>query len=198
MVAAVWAGGSADADITADKRRDIGTDDGWTLSVTKTQESLDRWPALDATPTSREGFASLEATADITGNGTKPVNSATVTLGYQVGCQIDVSTGLTLGMGLSFGPNVSVNISYPPSVSVGAQASVTPNIQTTVKPGTIATIPFGSKPLAASHASITADQVEVKVDACLGPVTLRSFATAAMSTATADNSVTVYGDPITL
>ncbi|WP_334029236.1 MspA family porin [Nocardia terpenica] len=192
------AAGTADAEVVGDKQRDVRTDDGWMLQVSKSQENLDRWPALSAVPTSREGFVSLKAIAAITGAGRVPVSSGTVTLGYQIGCQVDVSTGLTLGLGFSIGPNASLNISYPPSVSVGGQASVSPNISTTLKPGAIATVPFGSKPLAASRASITADQVEIKVDACAGPVTLRSYATASMSTATADNSVTVYGDPITL
>lgn len=40
------------------------------------------------------------------------------------------------------------------------------------------------------------DQVEIKVDGCMGPVSLRSFATATMSTPTADNTTTAYGDPI--
>lgn len=196
--AAVLAAETAAADAVIDKRRDVVTDDGWTLSITKTAENLDRWPALSASPTSREGFVSLKAVAEVSGTGRIPVSSGTVTLGYQIGCQVDVSNGLTLGLGFSIGPNASLNISYPPSVSVGGSASVSPNISTTLKPGAITTVPFGSKPLAAARGSITADQVEIKVDACAGPVTLRSFATAAISTPTADNTVTVYGDPLTL
>ncbi|WP_306358557.1 MULTISPECIES: MspA family porin [unclassified Nocardia] len=189
---------TAAADTVADKARTVETDDGWLLTVTKTAENLDRYPALSASPTSREGFVSLKAIAEVTGNGRAPINSGAVTYGYQIGCQVDVSTGLTLGMGFTIGPNASLNISWPPSVSVGGQASVSPNISTTLKPGTISTVTFGSKPFAAQRGSVTAEQVEVKVDACMGPVTMRSFATAAISTNTADNSVTVYGDPITL
>ena len=40
-----------------------------------------------------------------------------------------------------------------------------------------------------------AENVHVKVDACMGPVTIRSYAQFAVSTATADNSVFVYSDP---
>ncbi|WP_244467428.1 MspA family porin [Nocardia vulneris] len=188
----------ASADAVADKSRTVGTDDGWTLTVTKTSETLDRYPNLAATMFTREGFVSLKAIAEIAGTGNKPVSSGQVSFGYQVGCQIDVSSGLTTSLGFSMGPNASVNISYPPSVSLGVNASVNPNVSTTLKPGSIATIEFGRKQLASGRASIAMDQVEVKVDACMGPVSLRSFATATMSTSTADNTTTAYGDPIWL
>lgn len=190
--------GIASADAVADKARVVDTDDGWTLTVTKTSETLDRYPNLAATMFTREGFVSLKAIAEISGKGNKPVNAAVVSFGYQIGCQIDVSSGLTTSLGASFGPNASLNISYPPSVSLGVNASVSPNVSTTLKPGSIATVEFGKKALASGRASIAMDQVEVKVDACMGPVSLRSFATATMSTATADNTTTAYGDPIWL
>ncbi|MFI1920547.1 MspA family porin [Nocardia sp. NPDC020380] len=189
---------SAGADVVADKYRRTVTDDGWTLAVTKTNENLDRWPNLASSPVSREGFVSLKAIAEVTGGGNQPITSGTVTLGYQIGCAVDVSNGLTLGLGFSIGPNASVTISQFPGVTIGGQAAVTPNISTTLKPGAIATIAFGSKPLAGPRASITAEQVEIKVDACAGPVTIRSFATAAISTPAADNNISVYGDPIWL
>ncbi|WP_411157366.1 MspA family porin [Nocardia terpenica] len=195
VVAAVWGAGPAAAEASADKSRTTDTDDGWRLSVTKSMENVDRYPNLAATMFTREGFVSLKAVAEVTGSGHQPVSAGTVSFGYQIGCQIDVSSGLTLGLGVSFGPNASLNISYPPSVSVGANASMSPNLSTTLKPGTIATVQFGTKPLAGPRASITVEQVQVKVDACMGPVSLRSYATAQISTPTADNSVTVYGDP---
>ncbi|WP_280357219.1 MspA family porin [Nocardia otitidiscaviarum] len=198
LLAGVWVTGSAGADPVADKFRQTVTDDGWTLAVTKTSENLDRWPNLASSPVTREGFVSVKAIAEVTGTGSQPITAGTVSLGYQIGCAVDVSTGLTLGLGLSIGPNASVTISQFPGVNIGGQASVNPNISTTLKPGAIATVAFGSKSLAASRGSITAEQVEIKVDACAGPVTIRSFATAAISTPTADNNLTVYGDPIWL
>ncbi|WP_280432614.1 MspA family porin [Nocardia brasiliensis] len=190
--------GTAVADTVVDRTRTVDTDDGWTLTVTKTAETLDRYPNLAATMFTREGFVSLKAIAEIGGKGDKPVSAGVVRFGYQIGCQIDVSSGLTTSLGFSAGPNASLNISYPPSVSLGVNASVSPNISTTLKPGSIATVEFGKKALASGRASIAMDQVEIKVDACMGPVSLRSFATATMSTPTADNTTTAYGDPIWL
>ncbi|WP_425300261.1 MspA family porin [Nocardia farcinica] len=75
---------------------------------------------------------------------------------------------------------------------------MTPSISTTLVPGTVSTVMFGNKPLIGQDGSISFDQSEVNVDACVGPVTIRSFATATLSTRTADHSVIVYGDPVQL
>ena len=51
---------------------------------------------------------------------------------------------------------------------------------------------------AETQGSISVDQVQIKIDACAGAVSLRSFAMVSISTAPADNSVAVYGDPVWL
>ncbi|WP_051132913.1 MspA family porin [Nocardia paucivorans] len=188
--------GPATADAMADKSRSTTTDDGWVLRVTKTAETFDRVPNLAATPFTHEGFVSLKAVADITGKGKNPVNAASVTYGYQIGCQVDVSNGLTMGLSAAIGPNVGITVLPAPGVSIGGSALALPSLSFTPKPGTITTIPFGTKDLEGPHGSVTAEQVQIKVDACAGPVSLRSYAIASMSTSTADNSVAVYGDPI--
>ncbi len=140
----VAAAGTSAADLVADKARTVDNDTGWHLSVTKTRETLDRYPNLAATMFTR------------------------------------------------------VTISQFPAVTLGASASVSSNISTTVKPGGITTVEIRTKPLAGARASIAVDQVQIKVDACMGPVSLRSFATARISTPEADDTVSVYGDPIYL
>ncbi|WP_327140321.1 MspA family porin [Nocardia sp. NBC_01327] len=194
VVATVTAGSSS-ADAVADKSRTIVTEDGWSLSVSKLGETVDRVPNLASTPFTREGFVSLRAAADITGHGKSDVRWGVLDTGYQIGCQVDVSNGLHLGLGFSIGPSVGLSIIGP---DVGAHASVSPNVSTTLKPGSINTVSFATKSVVDHHASVADDQAEVKVDGCMGPVTLRSFATITISTDTADNSTTVYGDPIWL
>ncbi len=191
VMVGVVAAGSAAAEPLADKSREVTTDDGWQVRITKTDENLDRYPNLAATPFTREGFVSLKAVTDIDGMGSAPVNAGTITLGYQIGCQVDVTSGVTIG--LAIGPNISIGIT---TLGVGGSASIAPTV--TLKPGTITTIPFGTKPLAGRHGSITSDQVHIKIDGCMGPVSLRSYAQVNISTPTADNSLAVYGDPIYL
>lgn len=189
-IAVVVGSGPAAAEPLADKSRETTTDDGWQMRIIKTDENLDRYPNLAATMFTREGFVSLKAIADITGDGTAPVNAGAMTLGYQIGCQVDVTNGMTLG--LAIGPSVSIGVWS----NVGASAMISPTVY--LKPGTITDIPFGTKALAGRHGSITSDQVHIKIDGCLGPVSLRSYAIVNISTPTADNSLAVYGDPIYL
>ncbi|NUS42393.1 MAG: MspA family porin [Mycobacteriaceae bacterium] len=186
---------AASAEATADKSRVITTEDGWRVRITKTAESIDRHPNLNGSPLSHEGFVSLKAVADITGKGKVPVNSGAIAMGYQIGCAVDVSSGVNAGMSAAVGPNVGVSAA---GVSAGASALLLPNLSTTLKPGQITTVAFGVKNLAGAHGSIKADQVQVKIDSCLGRVSLRSYAVVSVSTATADNSVAVYGDPVWL
>ncbi|WP_454197556.1 MspA family porin [Nocardia sp. Marseille-Q1738] len=189
---------TATADQMADKSRVVGTEDGWELRISKTAEDVQRVPNLAATPFTREGFVTLSAAADISGEGREAVNSGTLQLGYQIGCQADVSNGLTVGISAAIGPNAMVTVAPSPGLAVGGSALALPNMSTTIKPGTISTITLGTKTLAGAHGSISVDQVQIKIDACAGAVSLRSFAIVSISTATADNSVAVYGDPIWL
>ncbi|MFD4785405.1 MspA family porin [Rhodococcus qingshengii] len=198
MVGSLAFAGSASATQTplADKYASTVTDDGWTLDLAATKLSANPVPNLATTAFTREGFVSAKVTGTITGSGNSAVKSGYIEQGLQIGCQIDVSSGLGLGLGFSLGPSVGVSIAGTgPSANVGVNASVNPSIQTTIAPGTITTIPLGKKDLEAAKASITAENVHVKVDACMGPVTIRSYAQFAVSTAVSDNSVFVYSDP---
>ena len=185
----------AAAEQTADKSRAVTTEDGWELRITKSAENVDRAPNLANTPLSREAFVSLSASADIGGDGRVAVDSGSLQLGYQVGCQVDVSSGVTMSLGVTMGPSVGISTS---GVNVGVGAQVVPSMSMTAKPGSIVSLPFGTKALAGPRGSITTEQVQIKVDGCLGAVSLRSFAIVSMSTATADNSISVYGDPVWL
>jgi hypothetical protein len=187
---------SATPTALADKFANTVTDDGWALELAATKLSANPVPNLATTAFTREGFVSAKVTGTIGGNGDSAVRTGYIEQGLQIGCQIDVSSGLGLGLGFSLGPSVGVSISGTgPSANIGANASVNPSVQTTIAPGTITTIPLGKKDLEAARASITAENVHVKIDACMGPVTIRSYAQLAVSTATSDNSLFVYSDP---
>ncbi|MDF3284972.1 MspA family porin [Gordonia sp. N1V] len=175
----------------ADQQTTKRTDDGWVVSAIKSHEQVRSVPPLNQSPWTREGFLSLKGEGVIAGTGSVPVQAGTVAAGFQIGCNTDVTSGATVG--ISGGPSAQMNISYPPAVVIGA--TVTPNIATTLRPGTIADIPFGSKKMQTGKAGITVDGVHVKVDGCLGPVALRAYVTVSVSTALNDNTINVYGKP---
>ncbi|MGZ8178047.1 MspA family porin [Williamsia sp. SKLECPSW1] len=175
----------------ADRSVTRTTDDGWVVTATKARESVRSVPPLNQSPWTREGFVSLRAAGSIAGAGRSPVTSGTVTGGFQVGCNTDVTSGATIG--IAGGPNATLNVSYPPALGIGA--SVQPSISSVLRPGTIADVSFGTKKLAAASGAINATDVHIKVDGCLGPVVLRSYVTVAISTPNNDDTVNVYGLP---
>jgi hypothetical protein len=75
------------------------SDDGWHLSAALTRMTVNSVPNMAATAFTREGFVTGKAAATIDGNGEIPVNSGTLVLGLQLGCQVDLSEGGSLGVG---------------------------------------------------------------------------------------------------
>lgn len=175
----------------ADRSVTRTTEDGWQVSAVKAKERVRSVPPLNQSPWTREGFVTLRGEGRIGGAGRVPVDAGQMSFGLQIGCNTDVTSGVTIGvMG---GPTAQMSISYPPALIVGAQ--VLPNISTTLKPGVIADVPFGSKRLAGPKAGITIDGVHIKVDGCLGPVALRAYTRVAISTRLNDDTIHAYGQP---
>ena len=183
--------GAAAAATFPDRQVSKTTADGWRVTAIKADEKVRSVAPLNQSPWTREGFLSLRGEGRITGAGRTAVSAGTITAGFQIGCNTDVTSGLTLG--ITAGPTAQMSISWPPALIVGAQASG--NVSTTLKPGTIADIPFGTKKLAGPSAGLTVDGVHVKVDGCLGPVAVRAYTTLAISTPTNDNTINIYGQP---
>lgn len=176
-----------------DARDTTTTGDGWVLQVSKTEEVVNQVPNLAASKFSREGFVTYRAEASISGDGEAPVNGAILETGYQVGCGIDVSSGLAVGLGMSIGPSVGIS-AVGPKADFGA--GVTPNVSTTLKPGTITDVPFKKKDLANDRAGVSVKNVHLKVDGCMGPVSIRSYATFSTTSDSFDDTVATYG-PVT-
>lgn len=200
MVAAVAAGScvlgagvaSATPTVLESKSESKVTDDGWVVSVSASELSANPVPNLARSPFTREGFFSSKTTGTVAGAGTVPVRSGYVEQGLQVGCEVDVSSGATVGLAASLGPSVGVSLTGP---NAGVTASVGPSVSAQVKPGTITTISLGSKDLAGARASVSTSNLHVKIDGCLGAVSIRSYSLFAVSTATSDDSLYVYSEP---
>ncbi|HEX2400740.1 MAG TPA: MspA family porin [Mycobacterium sp.] len=174
------AGGVAAADLpVADVSKSAVSADGWQLTATLKNMTFNPVPNMAATAFTREAFVSGQAEARIDGSGSAPVNSGSLILGMQLGCQIDLSWGGTLGLGQSAIP-------------------FAPNINLLLLPGWIANVGLGRIPLKGRIATINVHDVEIKVDACGGPANARFFATTLINSDTSQDSQTVYGDIISI
>src|SRR5437867_9798519 len=106
--------------------------DGWHLQIRIDNEVVNPVPNLAAAANSREAFVTASVTAAATGGGS-PITDSLLILGYQLGCQIDVSTGLNLGGTAGIGgPSIGLNAGNggPPGVSVGGATGIAGFIQT--------------------------------------------------------------------
>lgn len=190
--------GHADVDSMAPQSSHRTTVDGWNLSLSLSGEKINSVPNLAGAQNSREAFLTLSARASIDGSGSYTINSGNFVAGYQVGCQVDVSQGLQIGGTGQLSGSAGANIGGAPGFQTGGTGSIGGFMQTNLQPGVITTIPMASMVLVTHVGYLDMQDVHLKVDACGGPVTVRSYATLAISTDIQQTQLSVYGDPYVL
>ncbi|WP_396885394.1 MspA family porin [Mycolicibacterium sp. CBMA 226] len=167
------------------------SDDGWHLNIRIHDEVVNPVPNLAAAANSREAFVTVTANATAVG-GSSPLQDSLFILGYQLGCQSDVSAGLVLGG--TGGVSGSIGL---PSPVIGGTAGAAGFLETIVQPGVIVDLPMTNMALSKGNTgSLSVDNLHVKADACGGDVNIRSYAYLRISTDTAHTSFAIYGDPI--
>lgn len=184
----------------ADVTQSAVTDDGWRLSGTLSRMTVNSVPNMAATAFTREGFVTGKAAASIEGSGAIPVNTGSVVMGLQLGCQVDLTEGGSVGGDIdagfspggfgSTGGNLLSNLG--PYVDFEGDASLN------ILPGNITNLGLGKKTLKGRTGEIVVHDAHVKVDGCGGQVSVRFFASVMIDTDKSDDSVNVYGDILTL
>lgn len=178
----------------ADKTITKHSDDGWKVTLTKSDESVRSVPALSRGHGSYEAFLDLRGSATIAGHGASPVDSAVLSTGYQVSCQWQMDG---LQAGITGGPTAQMSISWPPALVLGGQVS--PSLSTTLKNGTTQDVQFATKPLAGPTAGARLEGVRIEISGCVGArPAVRSYVRIAMRTKTNDNTFSLYGNPKSL
>jgi hypothetical protein len=185
----------ADPQPVADVSQSADTDDGWHVSASLSKQTVNSVPNMAATALTREAFVTGEASAKIDGDGKAAVNSGELILGVQLGCQVDLSQGgnFSLGGDIGGGLNIGNGIGIG-GLGPSAYADIDPSISVNILPGNITTVGLGKKALKGRTGEITVHEAHVKVDGCDGPVVMRFFAYAGISTDNGDDSVNTYGD----
>lgn len=172
------------------------TRDGWNLSLRIDNEVVNSVPNLANSTNSREGFVTASATATAVG-GSSPITDSIVILGYQLGCQADVSAGLQYGGTAGVAPQLSATVGSGSNISAGGTGGIAGFVQTVLQPGVIVDLPLSNMTLGKNgQAMLDIDNIHIKADACGGDVTIRSYAYLRISTDSAHTQFAVYGDPI--
>jgi hypothetical protein len=194
------AGGVAKADPipVEDVTQSADTDDGWHLSAVLTRMAMNSVPNMAATAFTREAFVTGKAQANIDGNGAIPVNSGTLVMGLQLGCQVDLSEGGSIGGDLDAGISPGFSGTGGALSSIGPYADIGGNASINLLPGTITNLGLGKKTLKGRTGEIVVHDAHVKVDACGGQVSARFFASVMIDTDKSDDSVNAYGDILSI
>ncbi len=170
----------------------LTTPDGWVLSVSGKDESLEPVAALTGAPTSREYLVDGTFNGSVTGGGGTKLAGGSLEAGYQIGCGItqdDIESittgGITPGIGLPF---VSGNF-FPLTLGLSA----TQQIKIALKPGTVNIVPVGKKSFKGTNPRVSITGFRIKIDGCAGQSFIRSYATLTSSTDNTDDVVTYVG-----
>lgn len=197
---------AADPVPVADVTRTVDTPDGYHLSASLTNVTIESVPNMAATALSREAYLSATATATISG-GNEPVTGGKLELWFMAGCQIGMEGGGFLGLGSTVGVNTVLNNLFG---LASPTAEVNPTSSLQVMPGRIAYELLNSKQIDPSGAQndinesgqttvrIDVTDASFKADACGGPVTVRLGVTARMSTRKNESESNAYGDNVSV
>lgn len=180
------------APIASAKGGNLTTPDGWVLTVSAKNESIEPVASLTNSPWSREYLVDGSFEGTVTGGGTTKLAGGTLEAGYQIGCgivqddieSISTITGIA-GIGLPF----STGSIFP--LVLGAQAGQ--QIKIDLKPGVINVVPVNKKSFKGTKTHVNITGYRVKIDGCAGQSFIRSYATFTSSTDNTDDVVTYIG-----
>jgi MspA len=174
--------------------------EGYAIEMRLERESVTPTPNLAAAPNSHEAFITISGIASATG-GSSPITDSVLIIGYQLGCQNDVSAGLQFGGTGGSLPNgtVAVTPGSPTTTDLGNAGGGAGFGQTVVQPGVIVDLPLSNMTLNdKGQAALDMDDLHIKADACGGAVTIRSYLYLRISTQLAHTQYAIFGDPINI
>ncbi|WP_327140270.1 MspA family porin [Nocardia sp. NBC_01327] len=183
LTALILGSAVAHADTTVplpDGREALTTATGVQVDLTRTNEQAVIAPSLAANGTSR--------TASVTGVVFAKVDNATkgaLVTGYLVGCQVDLSGGLSLGGDVWVSPS-SVTPELSPSISL--------------VPGGVSVVKLDTKQLdpTANAVGIAYSSRGIQISGCAGYAQARAFSTLTVQNQQGSAEVTLYGDPFSV
>jgi hypothetical protein len=171
----------------------LRTPDGWTLTVTGSNESMEPVQPLTGALSSREYLVDGTFSGAITGGGSTKLTGGSLEAGYQIGCGIlmddleSISTAqITPGFAV---PIIGATSPFPLTLA----ANVAEQIKIDLKPGTVNIVSVDKKSFKGTVPRIQITGLRIKFDQCAGQSFIRSYATLTSSTDNTDDVITYLG-----
>lgn len=181
-------------------RSDAGTELTVTVADTDVTGAGDQAPGL--VPFSHAAQVAGRYAVDVQPG---PISAGTVAVGYIIGCGVDLSSGITVGLSPNqsgtAGITPSVTLGTPPSVSIAPNLSgtlgLTESLTATLIPGQVTTVttatatldPATSFPYHLAH-----QRTPLNIARCASPVSAVPFTTASVNTPDGFLQNTAYGN----
>jgi hypothetical protein len=184
----IWAGmcsapasQAADAVVhLPDGGQHLETANGINVDFTRTGETAVISPSLAAIPTSRTAWLSGTVFAKVPG-----ATGGTLEVGYLVGCQSDISGGLTLGGDMYVEPG-NIYPEFEDSVQI--------------KPGAVTDMKLGTKTIDKTAGAVGYQYSSrgLQIDGCVGAAEARSYSILTVTNDQGSAAITIYGRPFSL
>ncbi|MFE3193558.1 MspA family porin [Nocardia sp. NPDC059240] len=181
--------------------------DGTVVDVDLTGESANINPSLGATPLHRNAWTSGHGAVDLSGGAAAdPATYTKLNIGYIVGCQVDLSAGMTAGVDASATADLSsgqgtITPSGGASTSLtlaAGQAKVLNLLDLEVPDDYNKESHYSAPRVSGPHQSVTWHDETFAVNGCGGYAQARSFVQAKVYTPTTVGMVTLWGEPFSL
>ncbi|WP_433678201.1 MspA family porin [Nocardia sp. CA-119907] len=182
-------------------------DDGTVVHVTLGGESANINPSMGATPLHRNVWTSGHGEVDLSaGAAGDPKTYTKLRPGYVVGCQVDLSSGITPGANgtastdlSSDSPSITTKGGASASLSIGAGQAKTVYLLDLESADDYGSESHSAKhKVMGPHNSVTWKDETINVDGCGGYAQARAFVQAMVYTPTTIGYVTVWGQPFSL
>jgi MspA len=164
----------------------LKTPDGWVLTVTGQNESMEPVMPLTGALSSREYLVDGTFTGSVTGGGGTKLTGGTLEAGYQIGCGI-LADDLESISSAQINPGLSA--AFVPTFS----AQISEQLKIDLKPGTVNIVSVDKKAFKGTVPRIQITGLRIKFDQCAGQSFIRSYATLTSSTDNTDDVITYLG-----
>jgi len=170
----------------------LNTPDGWTLTVSGSNESMEPVAPLTGQVWSREYLVDGMFTGAVTGAGKTKLAGGTLEAGYQIGCGI-LADDLESLSTAQITPGFAIPIISGSIFPVTLAPSINEQIKIDLKPGVVNIVPVDKKSFKGTVPRITITGLRIKFDLCAGQSFIRSYATLTSSTDNTDDVITYLG-----
>lgn len=167
--------------------------DGVTMYVDRTHEHATVSSSMASSPTSRNVWVSGVAATHVDVPANVAVTGGTIETGYLLGCQVDISSGLSVGTGDAGGYG-ALNQGATPGLSPYTD----PNLSLTLAPGKVVSVKVNSYDFTGNSGTAEYDDRTLAIEGCAGAAQARSYTTVTTHDNIMDDTETLWGQPFSI